>query len=152
MFDCSFELNNNPMSVFKLGVHSFPAFSGTGININKRSAACIIGYGPIPPGKYYICDRQSGGFLGPLWDRVKGHTNWFALYADDGQVDDITYCNEVERGNFRLHPKVGLGISKGCITIESHADFNHIRVILKSVKPLKVPNTDILAYGNVVVW
>ena len=151
MLDCSFELNDKPMSFFKLGVLSFPAFSGIGSNINKRSSACIQGLGPIPPGSYYILDRQSGGFLGALWDYVKDHSEWFALYAIDAKIDDETYCNQVKRGNFRLHPKGRLGISKGCITIESQAHFNHIRAILRNTKPTPVVGTDISAYGTVVV-
>lgn len=151
MYACSFELNNQPLSEFKIGTQSFPAFSGLGPYVNKRMAACTHDLGPIPPGAYYILDRRSGGFLDPLWDRIKGHSGWLALYADDGKIDDYTYCRQVERGNFRLHPKVGLGISKGCITVESQANFNHIHAVLTSVKPIQVPGTDIQAYGKVIV-
>lgn len=118
MFECPFELNDKPMSTFKLAGLSFPAFSGYGNNINKRSTVCLAGAGAIPPGTYYLLDRESGGRLGGLWDRIKGRTNWFALYADDGRIDDYTFCNEIERGNFRLHPKGPRGISKGCIDRE----------------------------------
>lgn len=66
MFNCKFELNNQPMSVFQILTASYPAFSGLGREINKRSSACLQNVGPIPPGTYYIVDRESGGVLGPL--------------------------------------------------------------------------------------
>jgi hypothetical protein len=151
MHQCSFELNNRPLSKFKLGSIAVSAFSGQGPNINKRAAACFAGAGPIPPGTYYIIDRESGGVLGPLWDRIKGRTNWFALYAIDGNIDDATYCKEVERGNFRLHPKGVSGISKGCIVIERHADFNFLSTILRNGRPTQIVGTKHLAYGKVIV-
>lgn len=79
------------------------------------------------------------------------HSEWFALYAIDGKIDDETYCNQVKRGNFRLHPKGPRGISEGCITIEKLADFNYIRALLKSVAPAVIPGSDLKAYGKVVV-
>ena len=151
MQQCDFELNNQPLTQFKIGAMSFPAFSGLGHYVNKRIFACVPDLGPIPPGTYFILDRQSGGFLGPLWDSIKGHKDWFALYANDGRIDDKTYCNHIERGNFRLHPKMGLGISKGCITIENIGHFNQIRMLLKSNKPTKIVGTDLLTYGTVLV-
>jgi len=75
----------------------------------------------------------------------------FSLYANDGRIDDYTYCNQVERGQFRLNQKVGLGIRKGCITVEHRAHFNQIRSILTSVKLTKVPGSDNLMYGNVII-
>lgn len=151
MHQCSFELNNQPMSNFKLGAMAVSAFSGLGTNVNKRAAACVAGVGPIPPGTYYIVDRESGGLLSPLWDRVKGRKNWFALYAIDGNINDVTYCNEIERGNFRLHPKGTYGISKGCIVIEKHSDFNRLSAILRNGKPTRIVGTKHHAYGKVVV-
>ncbi|WP_346777784.1 tlde1 domain-containing protein [Paraburkholderia sp. Ac-20336] len=35
--------------------------------------------------------------------------------------------NGVERGQFRLHPAGGRGLSKGCITLPGYADFEKIR-------------------------
>jgi hypothetical protein len=151
MFQCSFELNGKPMSQFKIGAMPFPAFSGFGKDVNSRSFACAPNMGPIPPGTYYIVDRESGGVLGPLWDRIKGRKNWFALYAIDGKIDDITYCNQIERGNFRLHPKGAAGISKGCIVVESHSDFNRLSTILRGSKPMRIADTNHHAYGKVVV-
>jgi hypothetical protein len=105
MIECTFELNDKPMSELKCDAKAFPAFSGYGAHVNRRASACLSGLGPIPPGTYYILDRQSGGLLGPLRDYFSGHSNWFAFYANDGKVDDETFCNSVKRGNFRLHPK-----------------------------------------------
>ena len=151
MHQCSFELNDKPTSSFRIGVMSFDAFSGLSPYVNKRTAACLANAGPIPAGIYYILDRQSGGLLGPLWDRIKGRTDWFALYAIDSQIDDVAYCNEVKRGSFRLHPKGAYGISKGCIVIDKHSDFHYLRSMLRSRKPTPIPGTKLFAYGKVVV-
>ena len=78
-------------------------------------------------------------------------SEWFALYAIDGKIDDETYCNKVKRGLFRLHPKGDLGISEGCITIESRKDYQKLRAILKSVTPVTIPGSPLKAYGTVVV-
>lgn len=79
------------------------------------------------------------------------HSDWFALYAIDGKIDDETFCNQLARGHFRLHPKGPRGISEGCITIEKLADFHHIRAILKSTSASAVPGSNLRAYGKVVV-
>lgn len=100
---------------------------------------------------YYIVDRESGGLLGWLYDMFGQQGVWFALYENDGKIDDETYCNEVKRGNFRLHPKVGRGISRGCITIDRQADFNAIWVILKGTPKQIIPGSNLAAYGKVVV-
>ncbi|HEU4622446.1 MAG TPA: tlde1 domain-containing protein, partial [Burkholderiaceae bacterium] len=68
MQQCSFELNDKPMSALVIGSQSFNAFSGLDPYVNKRAAACTPNLGPIPPGSYYIVDRESGGFLGRLYD------------------------------------------------------------------------------------
>jgi len=151
MFQCSFELNDQPMSLFTIGALSVPAFSGRGKNINKRSSACLIGQGPIPPGQYYIFDRQGGGRFEWFRNLFSDHSDWFALYAIDGKIDDETFCNNLARGRFRLHPKGPRGISEGCITIEKLSDFQFIRAMLKSIPPSAVPGSDLKAYGKVVV-
>ncbi|MBL1259565.1 MAG: DUF2778 domain-containing protein [Thiotrichaceae bacterium] len=151
MIDCTFELNDKPMSIFICGATSFPAFSGLDQHVNRWLSACIPDQGPIPPGTYYIFDRQSGGLFGPLRDMFTGKDQWFALYAIDGKIDDETYCDKVKRGNFRLHPKGDRGISKGCITIDSKTDYQFLRGILKNAKQEAVPDSQFLAYGKVVV-
>lgn len=151
MFQCSFELNNQAMSAFRLGATSYPAFSGLGRHANQRAVACVKGTGPIPPGIYYIFDRQSGGMLGPIRDMINGRNDWFALYAADNRVDDETFCEEVKRGNFRLHPKGVTGRSEGCVVVDKESDFIQLRAILTSAKPISVPGTKLKAYGRLVV-
>lgn len=151
MIDCTFDLNGKPMSSLKCGAMSFPAFSGLGVHANRREYACHAGLGPIPPGIYYIFDRQSGGVLGSLRDMLSGHGDWFALYAIDEKIDDETFCNQVKRGNFRLHPKGTAGISQGCITLENRSDYQRLRATLKGLPPTTVPGIALKAYGRVVV-
>jgi hypothetical protein len=166
--NCTFELNGKSMSELKLikcaaapdgglitltacPTDSYPAFSGLGNDVNKRESRCFKDSGPIPPGEYFILQRQSGGYFGAFRDYVSGRGNWFALYANDGKVDDETLCDAVLRGNFRLHPKGPLGISKGCITVESASDFATISAQLRAADVIDVPGTSIKAYGTVVV-
>lgn len=151
MFQLQFELNDQALSPLRMGAFDYPAFSGQAPYVNKRHAACLAEVGPIPPGTYYLLDRESGGLLGSLWDRIKNRKDWFALYAIDQKIDDYTYCNEVERGNFRLHPKGRIGVSKGCIVLEKHADFLQLRAFLTSAKPVPIPGSKLKAYGKVVV-
>ncbi|TSP12537.1 tlde1 domain-containing protein [Cupriavidus campinensis] len=61
MQQCSFVLNDQPISAFSVGSASFPAFSGKTPYINKRANSCLVKLGPIPPGTYYIIDRETGG-------------------------------------------------------------------------------------------
>lgn len=149
MFYCSFELNSQPMSAFHIGNISVPAFSGLKPYVNQRANSCLAHFGPIPPGTYYIVDRKSGGKLGWLWDMAGNRSEWFGLYADDQQIDDEVFCEEVKRGNFRLHPMVGRGISKGCITIEKQSDFNRIRLMLRNAGTSAIPGTDLKTYGKI---
>ena len=151
MYQCTFKLNNQPMSVFKVGATSFPAFSGLEPYVNKRTAMCIKDSGPIPPGTYYIVDRESGGRLGGIYDALGWHGDWFSLYADDGKIDDEVFCESVKRSNFRLHPTGPRRISRGCITIETQGDFNFLRTILTAAKKEAIPGSAFLAYGRVVV-
>ena len=151
MINCSFDLNGKAMSVFKLNTLSIPAFSGLGKQVNKRAFACHAGSGPIPPSRYYIFDRQTGGLLGSIRDALSKRDDWFALYAIDRKIDDETFCNQIKRGNFRLHPKGPSGISQGCITVASHVDYQKMRAYLKSSAPIPVPGCPLQAYGVVVV-
>ena len=124
-----------------------PAFSGLGRYVNSREAACLADWGPIPPGTYYIFDREVGGRLGSLLARLEQKVDWFALYAIDEKIDDETYCNKVRRGEFRLHHGSG---SKGCITIANSSDFQSLRTLLRR-KASPVPGSKLLAYGKLVV-
>lgn len=151
MKECTFELNGQPMSSFKMGATSFSAYSGLGVHINRRISACMPNLGPIPPGEYFILDRESGGTLGWLRDLWSGKGNWFALYANDGVIDDETWCEQVKRGQFRLHPKGRVGISNGCIVIEHSTDYQFLRSILRNGEPKAIPNSEFKAYGKVIV-
>lgn len=151
MVECSFELNGKPMSLVKISRMQFPAFSGLGVHANRREFACHASAGPIPPGVYYILDRQSGGLLGPLRDVFSNKSDWFALYAVDQKIDDEIFCNKVKRGSFRLHPKGSLGISQGCITVDKRSDFNMLRAVLKTSSQITIPGSALRAYGRVTV-
>jgi hypothetical protein len=151
VINLTFELNNQPMSALKIGTRSYPAFSGLGSFVNKRATMCVSGFGAIPIGTYYIFDRQSGGLPGPLKDIFRDHSDWFSLYAINGEIDDETYCKQVKRGNFRIHPKGPAGISQGCITLENRSDFQRLRAMLKGSTTITVPGIALQAYGKVVV-
>ena len=151
MHSCSFELNNQPMSAFRVSALSVPAFSGQGPDVNRRSSACVPGRGPIPPGQYYIFDRQGGGKLEWIKNLFGDRGDWFALYAIDGKLDDETYCDQLLRGQFRLHPKGPRGISEGCITIDNLSDFYRVRALLKSRPPTTVDGSTLKAYRQVTV-
>lgn len=151
MIDCGFALNGKPMSTFKCGAMTYSAFSGLGPHANRREFSCYEGVGPIPPGTYYIFDRQSGGLMGSLRDMLNGHGEWFALYAVDGRIDDETFCNQVKRGRFRLHPKGTSGISQGCITLENKSEYQKLRAFFLSFPPVAVPGVALKAYGRVIV-
>lgn len=143
MFSCEFKLNDQPMS--KLSVthtgklFSYPAFSGFGPHVNRRVDACLKNVGPIPLGRYYILNRESGGRFGWLRDFYQDRSDWFSLYAIDSKVDDETWCESVKRGEFRLHPKGTFGISEGCIVVDEMRKFIELRSLLLS-KPAQKPH------------
>mgnify|MGYP001252809377 CR=1 FL=1 len=85
------------------------------------------------------------------YDFFNNKSHWFSLYAVDQKIDDTTYCEAVKRGQFRLHPKGPLGRSEGCITINEPGDFVHIRAPLKGTNTVRVPGTELSAYGLIVV-
>ena len=147
-----FELNDQPMSTISQGsALSYPAFSGKGEYANRRSTMCVPSLGAIPVGAYYIVDRQAGGRFGQIRNLFSDRKDWFALYAIDADIDDETYCDKILRGQFRLHPKQGYGVSEGCVVVNSMADFRTLRTILKSNNPIDVPGSALQAYGMVVV-
>lgn len=151
MIECQFSLNGQKMSRLIVGSQSFPAFSGRGSHTNRLVSSCLLKEGPIPPGIYYILDRQSGGVLGSLRDLFTGRYEWFALYAEDERIDDEVMCDKVRRGYFRLHPKGALGRSEGCIVINHEADFRLIRSIFKNANQVQIPGLGLKAYGRLTV-
>lgn len=102
----------------------------------------------FPPGKYWIVDRGSGGFLSSLkahvqdqWNKIRsgaefGRDEWFALYKDDWGIDDGAWVDHVYRGLFRLHPGT---VSEGCITIAHNSDYALIRNALMNTELIQVP-------------
>jgi len=150
----SFVLNGANYAPFDLyGVGVFMAFSGNGFYRNNVACVTIPNNGPIPPGRYWIVERGAGGI--GSWVKARsldlvnkifygaefGRDEWFALYRDDGSIDDTTWINGVSRGLFRLHPG---RISEGCITIVHNSDYALIRNALLRTTPMQVPRIESL--------
>lgn len=76
---------------------------------------------------------------------------WFALYRVDGNIDDHTFIDAVDRGNFRLHPAGYEGISNGCITLPSPSHFLILRDALLRTPKFQVSGS-LYAYGTVQVY
>jgi hypothetical protein len=152
MYNCVFTLNEKPMSTLRVGALEVPAFSGMKQHVNRPSSSCMPNLGPIPPGSYFILDRKEGGIMAPLRELFAGdQSRWFALYRVDARVDDEVFCDSVRRGEFRLHPKGTLGISRGCITINAMSDFMFVEQLLRGTSRITVPGTEEQAYGVVAV-
>jgi hypothetical protein len=158
-----FVVDNEPLEPLVIfGVGAFPAFSGNDIYRNRGGCVTVPNDGPIPPGKYWIVDRPTGGIRSRLEASLKDmlnsaigtpshHDEWFALYRDDGAIDDWTWINGVKRGQFRLHPAGGRGISLGCITLPSYPDFQRIRNALLHTNTIPARNSGLSAYGWIEV-
>jgi hypothetical protein len=158
-----FLVNNERFSPLTIcGVGSFLAFSGNEIYRNRGGCTALKNDGPIPAGRYWIVDRPSGG----IGSRIRmwatdtansiirtptNHGEWFALYRDDGKIDDYTWVNGVERGNFRLHPIGGSGLSLGCITVQNIFYFQTIRRALLNTSTVPIQNTNLHAFGVIEV-
>ncbi|GAA3585703.1 DUF2778 domain-containing protein [Gibbsiella greigii] len=142
----------SPLTIY--GVGTFMAFSGKEPYRNQSGCGYIRGRGPLPPGKYWVLDRPVGGVLSRVWAQTKDiitggdHSEWFALYRDDGVIDDYTWVNGVKRGNFRLHPGT---VSEGCITLPRHSDFYALRNALLRTSAVSVRNTGLSAYAVIEV-
>ncbi|QCP61374.1 DUF2778 domain-containing protein [Pantoea sp. SO10] len=147
-----------PLTIY--GVGTFMAFSGQQNYINKGGCAHIKSLGPTPPGNYYIVDRPWGRLgnmlraaaadiaLSIKRGTIVDHYEWFALYRDDGIIDDDTFYEGVARGNFRLHPGQ---ISEGCITLVHRTDFYRIKTAILNQPQFYIPGTKIKAYGKIEV-
>ncbi|WP_335337263.1 DUF2778 domain-containing protein [Chania multitudinisentens] len=104
-----------------------------------------------------MVDRPTGGLKSQSISFVKDvvsnsdHSTWFALYRDDGTINDRTWINGIMRGQFRLHPVGRLGLSEGCITFYSPNEFSRLRAALLQTKTVKVPGTALQAYGTIEV-
>jgi hypothetical protein len=147
----TFILNGQLFTQFNYDRVNCTAFSGNGPHRNNPASENVPNDGPIPIGRYYIVDRQSGGTLGPILDWIKDRDIWFALWRDDGTIDDSTFVDGVRRGEFRLHPKGRLGISLGCITLEYRSEFDTLRTYLLAQPVTYIPDTTTRTYGTVDV-
>lgn len=143
------ELNGQPRTRLIGPNGSFEVFSGTGDSINDPDATDEAGSGPLPTGDYYIVDRPQGGFFGRIFSRLTGRDQWFALYRQDGAVDDVTTVNGVQRSLFRLHAGT---ISAGCVTVCSPYGFQLLRNELLSSPNGTIPGTSTTYYGTLNVW
>ncbi|NVH72801.1 DUF2778 domain-containing protein [Paraburkholderia sp. JPY432] len=158
-----FLVNNEPLSPLIIsGIGTFNAYSGDRQYRNRGGCTAVPNKGPIPAGKYWIVDRPTGGirskaraWLADEWNASRGkptyHAEWFALYRDDGSIDDFTWVNGVKRGHFRLHPAGGDGVSPGCITLPSRTDFLRIRNSLLHTMTTPAGNSGLRAYGTIEV-
>jgi hypothetical protein len=151
MANCSFLLNGSTFTDFIYDGTRTTAFSGNGRHRNNPASGNVPNDGSIPTGRYYIVDRQSGGTLGPILDWIADRDIWFALWRDDGTIDDRTFVDGVRRGEFRLHPKGPRGISLGCITLEYRSEFDTMRAYLLGQPVAYIPHTKTRSYGTVDV-
>jgi len=155
---CTFQLNRKTNSFLQCpGVGNLLAFSGTGPSRDNPSATAIANVGPLPVGRYYIVDRQSGGKLGWLRDLYSTYgygttdrSQWFALWRE--KTGDVTIINGIKRRAFRLHPMGAMHLSEGCITLVNPSQFKRLADYLrKQGATLSVPGTSLKAYGIVDV-
>ncbi|MBB5497154.1 DUF2778 domain-containing protein [Paraburkholderia sp. MM5384-R2] len=158
-----FLVNNAPLSSLTInGIGTFDAYSSNGQYRNRGGCTMVPNNGPIPAGKYWIVPRPTGGVRSAVETWLKDefnyysshptdHSEWFALYRDDGLIDDYTWINGVRRGNFRLHPAGGRGVSLGCITLPSRTDFLRIRNSLLHTMTIPAGNSGLRAYGTIEV-
>jgi hypothetical protein len=144
------------------GVGTFMAFSGNDIYRNRGGCTAVPNDGPIPAGRYWIVDRPQGGLRSRAWADAKDiwsgliglpsdHSEWFALYRDDGKIDDYTWVNGIKRGQFRLHPIGGRGVSLGCITLASYPEFARLRRALLHTTTVPARDSGLRAYGTIEV-
>lgn len=151
---CTYVLNGEPLSRLVCDGVSYDAFSGDAASyVNEVRYQDIPKSGPIPLGKYYILDRESGGHLGwarqPLSDLAAGtdRGEWLSLYRDDDVVNDETFINGTRRGEFRIHPVGPKGISQGCITLFSLLGFNVLRQHIRNRPGQTLPGKSVKYYG-----
>jgi len=155
---CTFLLNGKARSTITCsGFGSLEAYSGHDQGRDNPGAVAQSNIGPLPPGIYYLVDRQSGGVFGwfrDAWSHygvgTTDRTKWFALW--NPRTGDYTNINGVRRGAFRLHPEGPLRLSNGCITVTDLDGFERLQRYIRSGPPrIPVPGTTLRAYGTVEV-
>lgn len=156
MFKGTFVLNGKDMSSLNFpGIGKFRAFSGNGRYLNRPGCTYVQNDGALPTGKYLIVDRPQGGFRTRYRTFVNDlltdndRSEWFALYREDGSLDDYTWINGVRRGGFRLHPGGRGGISLGCLTMLVTSEFHLLRNVLLSARPARADSLHV--YGEIEV-
>jgi hypothetical protein len=149
--NCTFILNRLPTSSVVCNIGWFTAFSGDGVHRNNPDSANVPDNGPTPPGSYFIVDRESGGMFGTVRDWALSRDQWFALYRNDGVVDDATFVMNVRRGQFRLHPLGPRRMSTGCIVLYDQHQFDRLRAQLLQTPVRLVPGTSLRTYGTLEV-
>jgi hypothetical protein len=155
---CTFRLIKQQTSTLSCsGFGEVTAYSGRLNGRDNPQAVDLKDIGPIPPGKYYLLDRQSGGRLGWFYDMISqtdigttDRSKWFMLWNE--RTGDTTMINGVRRGEFRLHPAGSRQLSQGCITVQSSVEFDRLERHIRSRHPdIPVPGTTAKAYGIVEV-
>ena len=167
MLHGTFELINNSKSkslLFFPGVGGFEAYSGNKQYRNQAGCTHVKDIGPLPVGKYWIVNRPTGSLksefkqlitkdvINNILQKPSPREEWFALYRDDGLINDSTYINQVQRTAFRLHPRGFWGDSYGCITVDSYAEYKLIHKALLAQATQRIPNTNIITYGTITVY
>ena len=118
-------------------------FSGNNEHRNNPDSVGDPDNGPIPPGKYYVIERQSGGLLGEIREAVyefffdNDKRKWLALIAIDNRIDDSTCINGKVRSLFRMHAG---SKSLGCITFMDKSVFEEVRQFILDTDSETVKN------------
>jgi len=151
---CTYVLNGEPLSRLVCDGVSYDAFSGDAASyVNDVRYQDVPDLGPLPLGRYYILDRESGGLTGWLRDPIQDYfagtdkSEWLSLYRDDDLVDDNTIINNTQRGAFRIHPIGPRGISQGCVTLFSPLAFVVLRQYIRNRRGETLPGKSIKYYG-----
>src|SRR4051812_12827573 len=147
MASLTFIFNGQSYTTLIAPVGMLTAFSGNGPHRNNPDSAGVADGGPIPGGIYYIVDRQSGGMMGSVRDWALDRDKWFALYRDDGTIDDFTFVSGVSRGLFRLHPLGARRMSTGCVVLQHQNEFDKLREHLLKEPMETIPGLGIRSYG-----
>ena len=127
-------------------------FSGNGAGKNNPDNVGNKDNGPIPPGKYYVIKRQSGGIRSQIEDWTyklwndNDKTQWLTFIAIDDALDDQKEINGVFRSSFRMHYGTR---SLGCITFLDKEVFEKAREFILETESRTVKGADGTEY---ILW